>query len=277
VELRIPGSAPVTISSLSWIAGPADAGVSASAPGEAVQQPEPAITATGALTCQRASTFGSASQIGTPGAANESCFEYRMDRIPVAYEDVSSGTALFTMGVSNDDVFTTVPLSVPFRYFGAEQSTLTVSTNGWVAFTTQTSSWLSNRLVPSATSQPVGAIAIMWDDLASSFSPFPDANVYWKRVGDRFIVQWHHSTHLSAGDNMNFQIKLFDNGVIELHYGTMVNGAGTSRYAEGGSATAWLERPDGSALLPIIRNSSATMTGALFIAPDSAYRFTPKN
>jgi hypothetical protein len=279
VALRVGGSTPFNLSSLSWVAGPADAGITASTPGFSVQSPEPAITTTGApLTCTHAVTYGSAAQVGTPGAANETCFEYSLTRIPVAFEDVSSGTAVFPPGF-NDQIFATITLPTPFKYFGADKTSAAVSSNGWVSFSPQTSNYSSNRTAPSTTSQPVGALAVFWDDLASSNTTFPNANVYWARVGDHVTIMWLHSTFwLPASDDMNFEVKLFDSGVIEYHYGTMTNNPGstTARYAEGASATVWIERPTGTAALAIIRNTSAT-TAAGFIAPNTAYRFTPKN
>lgn len=278
VSLRVPGTTPFTLSTLAWVAGPADAGVVASLPGSSVQPSEGALTATGPLTCARTRSYGTASQIGTPGETNETCFEYRLDRVPVAFEDVSSGTAIFPLLDSNDDEYATITLPLPFKYFGTTATTATVSTNGWVAFGPQTNSAASNRTAPSTMASPVGTLAVFWDDHASSEVAFPNAGVYWARVGDHVTIMWLHSTHYwPVGDDLNFEVKLFDNGVIEYHYGTMTNySGGTDRYAEGGSATVWLERPDGSAALPIIANESAT-TAAGFLSPNTAYRFTPKN
>jgi hypothetical protein len=274
VTLRIPGATPFTISSLSWSDGSADGGVN-SAPGESVQPPEAAITASGRLTCARTKTFGPAMQVGTPGAENETCFEYTLSPIPVAYEDVSaSGTPLFAFGVSIDETTpASFDLPAPFPYFGTARTRAWVSPNSWLAFTPQTSAVFSNRTTPSATSNPVGAIAPFWDDnqnTATASPPNADSNVYWARRGNYTIVQWHRWRHFatSPADDLNFEVKLFDDGVIEFHYGTMVSGT-TSNYADGNSATVWIERPDGSAALPIGRNQAV-------IAPNTAYRFTPK-
>lgn len=276
VSLQIPGSSPVTVSALSWTAGPADGGVN-SAPGESVQAAEAAITGTGPLTCARTKTFGTAMQVGTPGAANETCFEYALTPIPVAYEDISaSGTPLIIGSDSVDDSFDVVELS-PFPYFGQPRTQFTISTNGWIAPGAKSSSYLSNKTTPNSTTEPVGAIAPFWDDLDFGGPARPDANVYVARRATYTIVSWHHAGHNSSlSDDINFEVKLFDNGVIEFHYGTMVNTSATGRYAEGASATAWLERPSGTpAALPIIRNTTAS-SAARFLAPNSAFRFTPK-
>lgn len=272
-ELRIPGSTPFVVSGLTWGNGPADGGVN-SAPGESVQAPEAAITSSGPLTCAKTMMFGTANQIGTPGAANETCFEYSVTPIPVAYEDISaSGTPIFNFGVSVDEVVGSFDLPVPFPYFKTPQSQAWVSSNSWIAFTTQTTAVITNRITPSTTSQPVGAIAPFWDDnqnTATASTPIADSNVYWARRGNYTIVQWHRWRHYatSPADDLNFEVKLFDDGVIEYHFGTMVSGT-TLNYANGNSATVWIERPDGSAVLSIGRNQAV-------IAPNTAYRYTPK-
>jgi len=273
VELRIPGTTPFVVSALSWTGGPADGGIN-SAPGESVQPAEGAIGASGPLSCARTSVFGSASQVGTPGAANETCFEYTLTPIPSSYEDISgSGTPLFSFGVSVDEVVSSFDLPAPFPYFKQPQSRAWVSSNSWLAFTSQTSAVITNRTTPSTTSQPVGAIAPFWDDNQNTATASPavaDSNVYWARRGTYTIVQWHRWRHYatSPADDLNFEVKLFDDGVIEFHYATMTSGT-TSNYANGNSATVWIERLDGTAALALGRNQAV-------IAPFTAYRFTPK-
>ena len=82
VRLVIPGTSPFEISKLTWATSNA---------GEAIQR-EAAI---GTLSCTRTGKFGILMSIGTPGKINESCFEFLLEKIPVAFEDVSSGAPLF--------------------------------------------------------------------------------------------------------------------------------------------------------------------------------------
>ncbi|MBX7114475.1 MAG: lamin tail domain-containing protein [Myxococcaceae bacterium] len=260
VALRVPLSSPVTISSLAWMGAPA--GIS--------YQREVGIGPMGALTCTRKSMFGPLGATGTPGAQNETCFEYSLSAIPFAYEDISAGgLQLFAPPLSLDDEITTVPLAKPFTYFGSAYSVMTVSTNGWAGFGTYTSSFAGNKVVPSATNTPLGTVAPFWDDLANSGS-YPDANVYYARSGDHFIVQWHHYSFWSTprSDDLNVQAKFFDDGSIEFHYAEMLSRPGSS-VATGQTATAWIERPTGTAAAPISINSAG-------LSPHSAWRFTPK-
>ena len=62
--------------------------------------------------------------------------------------------------------------------------------------------------------------------------------------------------------------KGFDTGVIEFHYGEMIDG-NTPGVAAGSGATIWLEAPDGGSALPVLINQPTLL-------PNTAYRFTPK-
>ncbi|MHB8876346.1 MAG: lamin tail domain-containing protein, partial [Myxococcaceae bacterium] len=267
LSLLLPGTAPVTLSTLVYTGAVA---------GTSVQAKEKAIDSTGApVTCARAKTFGVNGDLGTPGAMNETCFKYALIVRPVSYRDISAtGTPLFVAG-SMDLAVSTVDLAAaPFPYFGTGQSALRVSTNGFVAFKPAlTSSYDTNKVLPT-TSEPFGIASIFWDDLKGSLA---DANAFSKRIGAgedpanpgaHWIIQWHHWSHYNAGDELNFQVKLFDTGVIEYHYASMVSGS-TSNYADGNSATVWLDNPTGTEALPISIETAS-------IQPNTAYVFMPQ-
>jgi hypothetical protein len=258
VSLRVPLTSPVTISSLTW-AG-AVAGIS--------YQREAAVGSSGMLTCMRKSMFGPLGATGTPGGINETCFDYQLSAVPYGYEDISGGGTLLFASGSLDDQITTVPLASPFKYFGTDYSVITVSTNGWTGFGSYASTYAGNKTAPSS-SAPNGTVSPFWDDLANS-GFFADANVYYRRNTDHFIVQWHHYSYWSTtrSDDLNFQVKYFDNGAIEFHYAELIDRVGGS-VARGQTATAWIERPSGTAAAPISINSAG-------LSPHSAWRFTPK-
>ena len=106
-----------------------------------------------------------------------------------------------------------------------------------------------------------------------------DAEIYVKRVSmnedpfaaaPHWIVQWHHWAHFANTDDLNFQVKLFDDGVIEYHYATM-NSGGSSQYGSGASAVTWLENAAGTSALYV--NIQTTNPG---LSPNSAFRFAPR-
>ncbi len=245
--------------------------------GQSFQAPERAINASGTqLLCTRTETFGTDGAIGTPGAANETCFDYTVTSIPVAYTDISGvGTPFFTGDM--DSVYVAVTLGAPVTYFGQSYtSPVTVSSNGWVTFAPSATSATANKTAPS-TSDPTGTIAPFWEDLEET--TLPGTNVYGARIPanadpanpvGHWIVQWHHFTrwNTTPDDDLNFQIKLFDDGVIEFHYAAMTSGS-SSNWGNGNGATIWLENMLGTAALPVGINQAV-------ISPHSAYRFTPK-
>ena len=64
---------------------------------------------------------------------------------------------------------------------------------------------------------------------------------------------------------LNFEVTLFEKGVIEFHYGTM-----TGTNANGNSATRWIDNLDSTAALALSVNQAT-------VSPNTAFRFTPRN
>ena len=228
------------------------------------------------ISCSSTGTFGTQvpAQKGSPGAKG-GCFGYAMQPIPVSYFDIAAtGTPLFTSTDGDDAVAAVSLASAPFPFFGAPQSTLSVCTNGWALFKSTTNTAFSNRAKPDTAAANAGALAVFWDDLKTVGTG--TANVFSKRIAagedvsnplPHWIIQWGHITHLSTNDDLNFQLKIFDNGTIEYHYAAMVSGS-TSNYADGNSASVWLENVLGNTALISSVNKP-------LVLPNSALRFTP--
>lgn len=267
VPTALADGGTLIISSLSWGSKSSTLPDGGSAPdagvidGTSVQPPETVLVRSGAppFSCQRTSSFGPPTQFGTPGAPNERCFPYSLSQIPVDFEDVSSSPAL---PISGDDSSTNVTLTTPFPYFGQTHSQMRVCTNGWVSFVDTTSTAFTNKTLPSATA-PIQTLSAFWDDL---FLTSGRSSAHVARAGNKTIIQWKNVAPLSSTmDDMNFEIKLFDNGTIEYHYGTMTGSARVN----GGEATVWIDNLDGTAALAVGVNVP-------IIAPNTAYRFTPR-
>jgi len=252
-----------TISSLEWTTVTA---------GESVQPAQNAIDASGAqLTCQRVKPFGNG-DIGTPGAANETCFEYSLSSISGAWEDISSiGTSL--MGTSTNNTYYQHTLATPFPFFGQSYNEISISAHGFITigyklFTANG----TNNTTPSPI--PQGVVAPFWDYLfrhdsaAAGTGALPVA-----RRPAYTLVSWDNFRVDGAGtaNRLYFQVKLFDSGVIEYHYGQM-DPSTLSSHADvhtGSGATIWLERPDGSGALKVGVNTAGTVQAY------SGLRFTP--
>ena len=253
LHLPSPDGGPVgaLVSQLGWV----DAGQGLSAQVDPFRGTVPG--------CVRSKAYGPAGSIGTPGAPNESCFPYALSSIPAALE-VAGGAPLFDAGF--DDTYAQVQLTTPFKIFQGTTSVLTVGSNGWLTFapaSPTSSESFSNRTTWPATTGLQGVLAAFWDDLKDN----GNGAVTSRRVGDHQLVTWQHVTHLGAGDDLTFQVKLFDTGVIEVHHGELRSGS-SSNYGNGNSATVGLELPTSSALLPVSVNQP-------LLVPNSAWRFTP--
>ena len=265
------------ISSITWKA--ADV-----VPGTSILRPAREIGTDGKpLPCPRTANFGPNAAVGSPGAANETCFEYTLSQITEDFDDISiSGSARLQYGADLDNRWVWLDLDgATFPYFGTPQSKVTLSTNGWVAFQHgMTSSHNVNKTKPATDTAPFGTLAVFWDDL-SSRTGSTSANVFAERrraSGTRpghWIFQWEDWTRYRTAadaalqDRLRFQAKLFDDGVIEYHYDTMTVVDPAKSYATGKEATIWIERPTGDAALAVGINQSV-------ISPHTAYRFTPK-
>lgn len=236
--------------------------------GKAITAPERAINAAGtALDCPPTSSFGAMS-IGTPGKANDRCFEYDLQSIPGAFEDISAlGTPL-----PASPSYGSIPLAVPFRYFGQYYDDVRYSTTaGFVSFSAPLTATSTTGKTKPTSSAPKGTVAPFWDYVVKP-SGVP-ANVYVLRRPGYTVISWQQYI-VSGGTNgsLNFQVKLFDSGVIEFHYGEMRASTVTSKadYESGVSATTWIERPAGDAALAVNINTAGG------IRPWSGYRFTPR-
>ncbi len=256
--------------------------ISQIAPGISVVPPEDAVDAqNGPLSCPRTRTFGPQDALGTPNARNETCFLYVKAPIAGKYRDISAtGTPLFDPGLlSITNLFRNdVELGAyPIPFYGKPQSKVHVSVHGYVSFGSITENF-DNYFMPGVNGSPVHA-AVMWDRLEKR--PSSDGNVFMQRFNagedpltpaPHWIFQWHQLSHYEWGsandDDLNFQVKFFDDGAIEYHYGTLRNGNAGTLFADGRDATVWLESDDSTMALPIGRLQPV-------LRPNTAYRFTP--
>lgn len=207
-------------------------------------------------------------QLGNPGA-DASCFPRASAISGSFYEIATTGTQL-TPNDPDDGVATIDISSAPLTIEGQTITTLTACTNGFIVTGTSTNTAYTNKSAPS-TSAPLGTIAPFWDDLR--FISRTGEGLFYRRMaaGDdpqnplpHWIVEWKNIEHYNSGDDLSFQVKFFDSGVIEYHYATMT--PGSTNYANGSSATVWLENLAGTAAQPFSINQPN-------ITPNSGVRF----
>lgn len=177
------------------------------------------------------------------------------------WTDISAtGTALPLAG---DDVTASIPI-FPFAFYGVTYTTLTICTNGYVAFgTTTTCDYFPHS--PTA-GEPVNYVAGWWEDLdgACAGSQF-DYQTLGTAPNRRLVVQYTTVGHLgNCAASATFQILLHEssNAVEVLHNGTVGTDAGT-HYVEIGMSS--------SSPAPLTAYSGTTAPGAdwavLFMPP----------
>ncbi len=159
------------------------------------------------------------------------------------YTSISSTGTSFTGwngGTSTDDNLTGItPIGFSFPYKGNTYTKFRLSTNGWLTLdTTQTSNVLSNGF----TSTTKLFLAPLWEDLVAPGNPSGAAGLassYKYQVSGTtpnrvLTAEWIGSEKFSyPGPNLNFQVKLYENGNIDFAYGTMegFNGTSTTLYS----------------------------------------------
>jgi hypothetical protein len=218
----------------------------------------------------------SPSQQGTPGASGDgACMGYTMSSIPGKFRDIATTGSLVTMP-SPDEAVAIIDISAaPTVLFGLLTTTLTVSTNGWLVPRSYSGpSNYINKVSPSLGVEPSGAvIAPFWSDLQlisgrsaivrQRFSANEDPNeprAHWIIQFSRVAV---YPTDL---DDLSFEVKLFDTGDIEYHYGALLSGNGLN-FGNGNAATVWLEADDASRALAFSINRP-------LLRPNTGIRFT---
>jgi hypothetical protein len=183
-------------------------------------EPEPTGAACSGGACTSGVTEAQALASGaTWQGAGTACPDvpYYVDSTRVGFEDIS----LFgspSLASACDDCGEIVPLGFTFDYFGVPQSTVGISSNGYLAFSGPLDTYL-NLPIPSSAG-PNGVIAGYWDDL----NPLLGGEVRYATLGTapyrRFIAQWSDVPHYGIGEALHtFQIVLSETtGEIVLRY-----------------------------------------------------------
>ncbi len=178
----------------------------------------------------------------------------------VPYSSISgTGTAISFTGTA-DDGYQIIPIGFNFTYLGNTFTQAGVDTNGYITFDPaySVSGYYNEFLFAAAAPASYvwsAVLAPWWDDLttASSTVFFQTDGTSPNRV---FTVEWAGIERLTSLDTFNFQVKLYEPGlIIEFHYGpSSIGSDGTNASAGisdfiGGTDYRFLEI-DGNRLLP---------------------------
>jgi len=169
-----------------------------------------------------------------------------------------------TLRSLSDDGSVSVTLPFTVTWFGVNQTTVSVASNGFLRFGAGAASSYSNTAIPDA-SDPNNIAAAWWDDL----NPAAGGSVYTSVQGSSpsrlFIASWVNiNPYGTTGNPITFQIVIDEaTDAVTFQYQDASAAAGSG----GSSATIGVENSDASNGTQISLNSAS-------ISSNSAYRCT---
>lgn len=195
----------------------------------------------------------------------------------VITDAVSGGTVLgntSSTGASGaDDSNSTMSLAFSFPFYGSNYSTLYVCSNGFVSFTSSTSS--SNTALSSSST---AMVAPFWDDLdnngTDSWVYRDSSGSYPNRSQNIVFYRTEHYNDTSNYGEITFAVQLFENGNIRMLWSDVTfEGSGGSSYSAGLSATVGIDGGSTTGYYTQLSSSSAAYLTASkvveFIHPDN--------
>ncbi len=171
---------------------------------------------------------------------------------PTAFEWVDAPRPL--RFPSNDDASRQVTLPFTFPFFGRSITQAWVDINGFVTFRQPRFSEFFNQAIPTA-NQPNLAVYGFWDDLILD----SESQVSWGQVrtaaGRMIVFEYEDVLVLGTGNRVTFEMKLWDNGTIDLLY------AQTKSARSGSAATIGIENGPGTDALQLGFNEPVAQEG----------------
>ncbi len=157
-------------------------------------------------------------------------------------------TVAWASGTGDDGLSAALPLGFSFPFYGVNQTTVKVCSNGWLSFNTTSTSY-SNQGIPNTTA-PNSLVAPFWDDLDARTT----GTIKYLADGanQRFIVQWTGVPLYNTTSLQTFQAILHADGSIVYQYQTVT--AATN-------CTVGIENATGSDGLQVVFNAAYLADG----------------
>jgi len=112
-----------------------------------------------------------------------------------------------------------IPIGFDFPFYGDSFDVVYVSSNGWLSFTSDRSSYGNPPALPaSGPTVPENLLAPFWDDLDLRGAPA----VSYHGDASRFVVQFTDVGRFSSAARLTFQVVLFPSGRIVFQYLSML-------------------------------------------------------
>ena len=195
------------------------------------------------------------------------------------FEDISvTGGARLSSDLEGDAyAYVAFPSGFAFPFSGALHTSARAAGTGMITFSPAHSRWEWQHTALPNPSKPEVHLAVFWGDLDGQPDE-PTAGIYGKFVPGpepHYIIQWKNWRpweNDDPGNDLNFQVVLYESGVVEYRYGTMLSSDGT---AEGGNVAIGLQRPGGyvGTLLHRSTSSAVAFPGGL---ANRSFRWDPR-
>jgi hypothetical protein len=174
------------------------------------------------------------------------------------FEDISATGTVIADLTNQDNVSAAIPVGFLFPFYGVDNTTVFVSSNGLLTFGAGNTSGVNTDL----TTIPLqAAIAPFWDDLHTA-GGVAGSNVFYQTLGSgdnqHLTIQWNRVRFAvggTAGDTITFQAQLYADGRIQFNYPDLVSG--TAAGNNGASATVGIKAagPQGPNRLLLVFNN----------------------
>lgn len=184
----------------------------------------------------------------------------------VLADAASSNFTPRSAGINYDDCrWDGISLPFSFTYYGSPVSSMNISSNGWINFSTTSSTTGFNVALPAA-GQPNNAIHGVTANLTLAAAGVLEYYVDGSAPNRRFVVRYEAVPFASGGGNVTFEIHLLEtSNIIEIHTESCTNT--TLGKAQG------VENATGTVATAVSgRNNTTNWTATGYT---NSYRFTP--
>ncbi len=120
-------------------------------------------------------------------------------------------------GLFGDDVYTELRLPFAFPFYDEEYSSVWVTSNGFLSFEDPLVAWSTPSAIPSA-GLPNRAIFPLWTDLVVDSESGVDQGVTGIRPNRAFVVEYDNVREYGVGGRVGVQVKLWEDGRIDMLY-----------------------------------------------------------
>jgi len=184
-------------------------------------------------------------------------FGHGCELIPFEWVDAAQPTTVY-----GDDQTGRLPLPFPFPFFGVDYQQLFIASNGYLAFADEFIGWSTSYDIPIPNPDlPNAAIYALWQDLWVVDAAHVDYEALESNGQQVLVVEYAGVPRLAETEGADFEVKLWEDGTIDLLYGATIDAVGG-----GDGATIGIEDGEG-------RDGLMYSHDASVLEPETALRY----